>query len=64
MKRSTLQHQLNALHLYCRLCPYLGRGLARLLASTWERTWLYRVLYSPRVARSGWGRGARRTATT
>ena len=64
MKRSALQHQFNALHLYCRLCPVLGRSLARLVATCWERTWLYRALYSPRFPRPAWGQGAGRTATT
>ena len=64
MKRSALQHRFNALHLYCRLRPVLGRGLARLVATCWERTWLYRALYSQRFARSDWGQGAGRTATT
>ena len=64
MKRSTLQHRFNALNLYCKLCPYLGRRLARVLASSWEHTRLYRAMYSSRVARSAWGQGAGRTATT
>ena len=55
MKRSVLQHRFNALHLYCRLCPVLGRGLARLLATCWERTRLYRALYSPQASDLGWG---------
>jgi hypothetical protein len=55
MKRSTLQHRYNALNLYCRLCPYLGRRLARLLASSWEHTRIYRALYLPPVAHSDWG---------
>ena len=64
MKRSALQHQFNALHLYCRLCPVLGRGLARLLATRWERSRLYRGLYSQCVPRPSWGQGAGRIATT
>ena len=64
MKRSALQHQFNALHLYCWLCPVLGRSLARLVATCWERSWLYRALYSQRFTRSAWRQGAGRTATT
>ena len=64
MKRSALQHQFNALHLYCRLCPVLGRSLARLVATCWERSRFYRALYSQRLSCSSWGQGAGRTATT
>ena len=64
MKRSALQHRFNALHLYCRLRPVLGRSLARLVATCWERSRLYHALYSPHCARPPWRQGAGRTATT
>jgi hypothetical protein len=64
MERSTLQHRLNSLHLYCRLRPYLGQRLARVVASSWEQTRIYRALYVSGVPCSAWGKGAGRTATS
>lgn len=64
MKRSALQHSFNCLHVYCRLRPVLGQSLARKVATCWEHSLLYRVLYSPRSHHPVWGQGAGRTATT
>ncbi|NLJ27685.1 hypothetical protein [Desulforhabdus amnigena] len=44
--RSMIQHWGNALHLYCRLRPLLGKRVARAISIAWEHCILYRVIYS------------------
>ncbi|MCK8600084.1 hypothetical protein [Desulfoferrobacter suflitae] len=44
--KSILQHHLNVLHVYCRLCPFLGCRVARQFSQRWARTVIYRVLYA------------------
>lgn len=41
-----LQHELNCLHVFCRLRPIFGKRMARALAKTWERCFLYRAIYA------------------
>lgn len=43
--RSFLQHRMNSLHVFCRLCPLLGRPMAEAVSKAWERCLLYRVVY-------------------
>lgn len=44
--KAFLQHRFNVLHVYSRLCPLLGRRLARTVAVAWEQTFVYRALYA------------------
>jgi hypothetical protein len=44
--RSTLQHEANALHIFCRLHPLLGRRMAIAVSRAWERSFLYSIIYS------------------
>lgn len=44
--RSALQHELNSLHVFCRLCGIFGRRRATAIAKAWERCFLYRVIYA------------------
>ncbi|HOV84881.1 MAG TPA: hypothetical protein PLM79_00855 [Syntrophobacteraceae bacterium] len=44
--RAFLQHRFNVLHVYCRLSGILGPRLARSIATVWERTAAYRILYA------------------
>ena len=44
--RLVLQHELNGLHLYCRLRPLLGKRIAGAIAKTWEQCFLYRAIYA------------------
>ncbi len=44
--RSVIQHKANALHIFCRLRPILGRRAARAVSIAWEHCVLYRVIYS------------------
>lgn len=44
--RPLLQHKANALHIFCRLYPLLGKQMATAISKAWERCFLYHVLYS------------------
>ena len=43
--QSWLQHHLNSVHIYCRLVRVMPRGVAKTVASCWERTAIYRLIY-------------------
>lgn len=43
--RSFVQHEANALHVFCRLRPLLGKPMAIAVSKAWERCLLYRVIY-------------------
>jgi hypothetical protein len=41
-----LQHELNAVHIYCRLSEFIGKPYALAFARRWERNIIYsHVLY-------------------
>jgi hypothetical protein len=41
-----LQHKLNAMHVYCRLCGFIGNRYALAFARKWERSIIYsHVIY-------------------
>jgi len=42
--RLFLQHHLNAMHLYCRMCSFMPEGLAFGLARVYERL-VHRLIY-------------------
>lgn len=44
--KAFLQHRFNVLHIYSRLCPLIGRRMARAIAMAWEHTSVYRALYA------------------
>lgn len=43
-----IHHKFNALHIYCRLHPKVGKRKARMIARLWESTTVYRLLYMRR----------------
>jgi len=44
--RAHLQHWLNGLHVYCRLCTFLCPKRAMDITRRWESTTVYRRLYA------------------
>jgi hypothetical protein len=44
--RSFLQHELNCLHVFSRLCRVVGKRRAMEISKAWERCRLYRVIYA------------------
>lgn len=43
--RDGLHHHLNSLHVYCRLVRIMPERLARKVASRWEKSTIYILLY-------------------
>ena len=43
--QSWLQHNLNSVHVYCRLMRVMPRGVAKKTALCWEKTAIYRLMY-------------------
>ena len=41
-----LQHNLNSLHIYCRLVRIMPRWLARKFVLCWEKTAIYELIYA------------------
>ena len=44
--RNCLHHNLNSLHIYCRLVKIMPKWLARKIVLYWERTAIYGLIYS------------------
>lgn len=44
MRRCTLQHRLNSVHLYCRMCSFMPRRVAIIVARMYERV-VHPILY-------------------
>ena len=44
--RDWLQHNLNSLHIYCRLVRIMPRSLARKIVLYWEKTAIYGLIYA------------------
>jgi hypothetical protein len=44
--RNWLHHNLNSLHIYCRLVRVMPRWLARKTALQWEKTAIYALMYA------------------
>ena len=44
--RNWLQHNLNSLHIYCRLVRIMPRWLARKVRLYWEKTAIYELIYA------------------
>ena len=46
LMRNWLQHNLNCLHVYCRLVRIMPRWLARKIVLYWEKTAIYGLIYA------------------
>jgi len=44
--RSFLQHELNSMHLFCKLRRLMGKRPAMAIAKAWESCLLYRFIYA------------------